>query len=178
MNQTITYRKPVTTMLEVFESLPEGTLAQLIKNQLFMSPAPSDTHQRVVLEIANKIYNWLKKSKTGLLRTAPYDVYLDSRNVYQPDIVFISNEKATLIKENGFHGVPDLIIEVLSIHNAHHDLGEKMEVYARKGVKEYWLIEPYEKLARGYWLVNDEFHQFAEKNGVVNSKLLQKKFSF
>jgi hypothetical protein len=32
--------------MEVFQQLPEGTLAQLINNQIVMSPAPSDCHQK------------------------------------------------------------------------------------------------------------------------------------
>ncbi len=165
-------------MLEVFESLPEGTLAQLINNQLVMSPAPSDTHQKVLMDIANQIYNYLAKTHSGNLRIAPYDVYFDRRNAYQPDIIYIGSDKKDLIRENGLHGAPDLAIEILSPQTGKYDLEDKKEVYAANGVKEYWIVEPHEKRATGHWLVNDEYHVFAEEIGVLHSKLLKKKFKF
>ncbi len=178
MEANATIPRPPKTMFEVFESLPEGTLAQLINNQLVMSPAPSDTHQKVLMDISNRIYNYLEKNPIGVLRIAPYDVYLDRRNAFQPDLIFISNEKHHLIKENGLHGAPDIAIEILSPSTAKYDLDEKMQIYSSKGVQEYWLVDPHEKRATGYWLVNDEFHVFSEEIGVLSSKLLKKKFKF
>lgn len=172
--------KPFTNMLQVFESLPEGTLAQLIQNQLHMSPAPSFTHQNIVMRLSGKIYAFLEKNDIGLVLTAPFDVYLDARNVFQPDIIFISHAKKQLIQENGLHGAPDMVVEVLSIHNARHDLVEKMDVYARRGVQEYWIVEPHEKLAKGYHLQDnrDEYTLFFEGTGVLNSQVLGKRFRF
>jgi Uma2 family endonuclease len=165
-------------MFELFESLPEGTLAQLINNQIVMSPAPSDTHQKVLMDISNRIYNFLEKSPIGIIRIAPYDVYFDRRNALQPDIIFIANDKIGLIKENGLHGAPDIAIEILSPQTGKYDLEDKMEVYAANGVKEYWIIEPHEKRATGYWLVKDEYHEFANEIGILHSKVLNKKFKF
>jgi Uma2 family endonuclease len=178
MEATATLQRPPKTMFEVFESLPEGTLAQLINNQLVMSPAPSFTHQKVLMDISGRIFAFLEKNPNGIVLVAPFDVYFDRRNAFQPDIIFIGNEKKHLIKENGLHGAPDIAIEILSPQTAKYDLEEKMQVYALKGVQEYWLIEPYEKRATGYWLVKDEYHVFAEDVGVINSKLLKKKFKF
>jgi len=178
MDAIVTIPRPPKTMFEVFENLPEGTLAQLINNQLVMSPAPSDTHQKVLMDIANRIYNYLEKNPLGIIRIAPYDVYLDRRNAFQPDIIFINDERKGLIRDNGLHGAPDLAIEILSPHTGKYDLEDKMEVYAANGVKEYWIVEPHEKRAKGYWLVEDEYHLFAEETGVLNSKLLKKKFKF
>ena len=178
MEAIATIPRPPKTMFEVFESLPEGTLAQLINNQLVMSPAPSDTHQKVLMDISNRIYNFLEKNPIGVLRIAPYDVYFDRQNAFQPDIVFIVNERKTLIRENGLQGAPDLAIEILSPNTGKYDLEDKMEVYAANGVKEYWIVEPHEKRAKGYWLVKDEYHLFAEEEGVLNSKLFKKKFKF
>lgn len=98
-----------------------------------------------------------------MVKTAPGNVYFDSSNVNQVDIFSISNEKPTLIKENGFRGVQNWIIEILSTYNAHYDMAEKMELYAQKGSKENYRIKPCEKLARVYCLVNYALPQFAEK---------------
>jgi Uma2 family endonuclease len=178
MDAIATIPRPPKTMFEVFESLPEGTLAQLINNQIVMSPSPSFTHQKVSGEIFGNIFLHLKKNPIGIVLAAPFDIYLDRKNAFQPDIIFISKEKQHLLKENGLHGAPDIAIEILSPQTGKYDLEDKMEVYAANGVKEYWIIEPHEKRATGYWLVNDEYHEFANEIGILNSKLLNKKFKF
>lgn len=170
--------RPPKTMMEVFESLPEGTLVQLINNQLVMSPAPSFTHQKVSADLFNLIYNFVGKSKLGLVLTAPFDVYLNSKNAFRPDIIFVANENLSLIKENGLHGAPDMAIEIISTQTCNYDLEDKMEVYAAGGVKEYWIVEPHEKRAKGYWLTNHEYHLFAEEVGLLHSRLMNKKFKF
>jgi Uma2 family endonuclease len=175
---TKTLNKPPRTMLEVFKSLPEGTLVQLIKNQLVMSPSPSFTHQKVLASLFNKMYVQVEKDKSGILLVAPFDVYLDRKNAFQPDIIFIAKENISRIKDNGLYGPPDLAIEILSPSTGKYDLEDKMDVYAANGVKEYWIIEPHEKLATGYWLAEDEYHEFESQNGVLASKLLKKKFKF
>jgi Uma2 family endonuclease len=119
---------PPRTMFEVFESLPEGTLCQLINNNLVMSPAPSDAHQETVLRVSSML-NHVDTYHLGKVRIVPYDVYFSRRNVYQPDIIFIANENVTSIEENGLHGAPDLVIEVLSFATAKYDLEDKKDVY-------------------------------------------------
>lgn len=78
----------------------------------------------------------------GKVRIAPYDVYFNNRNVYQPDIIFMANENVKNIEENGLHGAPDLVIEVLSPATAKYDLEDKKDVYERYRVKEYWAVDP------------------------------------
>jgi len=103
---------PPKTMLEVFKLLPEGTLCQLINNQLIMSPAPSDPHQKTVLKLGAGIFDFVEENNLGEVRIAPYDVYINNKNVYQPDIIFIAKENLSIIKEGKVKGSPDLIIEI------------------------------------------------------------------
>jgi len=71
----------------------------------------------------------------GTVRYAPYDVYLDDKNAFQPDILFVRKENMHLIEEDGLYGAPDLVIEILSPSNSKYDLKVKKEVYERYGVK-------------------------------------------
>ncbi|MEO7310439.1 MAG: hypothetical protein ABIX01_08585 [Chitinophagaceae bacterium] len=91
---TETMTTPPRTMMEVFKTLPEGTMAQLIENNLVVAAAPLDRHQYIVNEIYPELALFIKKAKLGTTRVAPYDVFLDRKNAYQPDICFIST-KAT-----------------------------------------------------------------------------------
>ncbi len=85
------YIPPLRTIMEVFQGLLEGTLAQLINNQIYMSPAPTTSHQSVLLKIGSQLYNNVEKNNLSKIFLAPVDVYLNRKNAYQPDIFFIAN---------------------------------------------------------------------------------------
>lgn len=144
-------------MFEVFESLPEGTLCQLINNTLVLSPSPTDAHQKTLLKISSKLFTYVDTHQLGEVRVAPYDVYFSRKNIYQPDIIFISKENFQKIKEDGLHGAPDLVIEILSPKTAKYDLEDKRDVYERYGVKEYWLVDPVSKQVYFFKLAKDEY---------------------
>jgi len=116
-----------------------------------MTPAPSDAHQSVVVQLVLQIGNHLA-GKPCVLRCAPYDVRLpvgdetddDIETVVQPDIVVICDEAK--LDARGCRGAPDFVIEVLSPSTTHRDLFEKADAYERHGVKEYWVIHPVERV--------------------------------
>lgn len=162
---------PPRTILEVFESLPEGTRCEVINNTLVMSPAPSDTHQKVLGKIFTKLLLYAEDNHLGEVRIAPYDVYFDEENIFQPDLIFVSNENAPKIQERGFFGTPDIIIEVLSTSNAEFDKKEKKQVYEKFGVREYWIVEPFEKVVTGFALVNKKFVSLEPKTGIIYSSV-------
>ena len=142
---------PPKSMLEVWESLPEGTLCQLINNKLIMSPAPIDIHQVVLNEINIEISILLRKNRIGKIRIAPYDVHFSKQNILQPDILFIKNENLDKIQDKGIFGAPDLIIEILSPSTSQLDWEEKKLIYERYGVQEYFLVEPNSKSVTSFF---------------------------
>lgn len=169
---TDTLKRPPRTIREVFLQLPEGTLAQLIDNNIVMSPSPNYTHQTMLNEINFKLQTVVRKKSLGQILVAPMDVYLEERNIFQPDILFISNENRQIIEEDGLHGAPDLIIEILSPGTAKYDLTRKKDVYERCGVKEYWIVDPEKKSAQGYYLKESRFHKIGDDGPTLQSRLL------
>ncbi len=170
---------PPRTMLDLYRGLPEGTLCQLINNQLIMSPAPTENHQKVLDRIYRRLGDFIEKNQLGEVRVAPYDVYLGKRNVYQPDILFVGNNNLSKIQSDGLHGAPDLIIEILSSSTAKYDLEDKKEVYEQFGVLEYWIVDPSNKQVWGYQLVDKCYHGLATTAaGEINSFLLKTQFIF
>ena len=165
-------------MMEVFKSLPEGTLVQLIENNLVMSPAPTYRHQDILNIINNKIFNFVSKNNLGKVQIASLDVYLDEKNAFQPDIIFISNDNMEIIQKNGLHGAPDLVIELLSPSTAKYDRNEKKDVYERSGVKEYWIVDPESKEVEGYILEGGLYGKPIIDRGKIHSPLLDQEFPF
>ena len=165
-------------MLEVYNCLPEGTPVQLINNQLFMSPAPKDRHQKILNKINRLLADHVDKYYLGETRIAPSDVFLNEENIYQPDIYFISTEHLDGFQEDGFHGAPDLVIEILSPGSEKTDKVDKFINYEAVGVKEYWIVDPLDKTSIGYKNVLGKFEMITEKKGQLYSPLLDTEFTF
>jgi Uma2 family endonuclease len=169
---------PPKTILEVWESLPEGTLCQLINDKLIMSPAPIDLHQIIIGEIYIEISLQLRQNKIGEVRIAPYDVHFSKENILQPDITFIKKENLNKIKSRGLYGSPDLVIEILSPATSHLDFGEKKLVYEKYGVQEYFIVEPNSKSVTSFLLKNKEYHEQKTKKGIIKSVVLNTEIKF
>lgn len=170
--------QPPRTGMEVFQMLPEGTLCQLINDTIVMSPAPLIIHQSLFGNLFTIIYRKVTKEKIGYAFSAPIDVYLNRRNAFQPDILFVSNEHKEIIKENGIHGAPDLIIEILSKGSAAYDRGTKKEVYEEAGVKELWLINPANKCCEGFLLYDGKYKATEPTSSQFHIRLLDLTITF
>lgn len=169
---------PPKSMLEIWESLPEGTLCQLINNKLIMSPAPLDIHQVVLNEINVEIALYLRKNKIGQIRIAPYDVHFSKQNILQPDLLFIKNENLYKVDKSGLTGAPDMVIEVLSPSTSQLDFEEKKLVYERFGVTEYFIIDPNSKSVYTYFLNNKEYEEQETIEGKIKSVILNTEIAF
>ncbi|KKK74534.1 hypothetical protein LCGC14_2882800, partial [marine sediment metagenome] len=115
--------------------------------------------QGIVKEyIEYELESFVRREKAGRIFDAPYDVYLDNNNVFQPDIMFISKERLGIIGEKNVQGAPDLVVEILSESTAYNDLRKKKKLYAKFGVREYWIVDPGEKSVEIYSLEGKEFN--------------------
>jgi len=159
---------------EDYALLPEGAPYQLIGGKLVMTPAPTTYHQSISMRLELKLATFVLEKDLGMVYYAPIDVYLGEKETYQPDIIFIAKDRLHIIEPAKVNGAPDLVIEILSPSTAYYDLKEKFKVYARQGVKEYWIIDPNDQSIEVYQEEEGKFKQFQriEKEGKVNSKVL------
>lgn len=169
---------PPRTLLEVFKMLPEGTRAELIDNSLYMSPAPTTSHQGIVTILSAELYLFINRKKLGLVFISPIDVYLNNKNAFQPDILFISNQNQSIVKDDGIYGAPDLVIEILSAGTKKLDLTKKKDTYEKAGVKEYWVVDPETHEAIGFRLIKGKYQEFKRQQNKVSSLLLKRTFKF
>lgn len=131
---------------------------EFIAGEVYLLASPSYQHQRTIREILIRLHSFLGKGPCQVL-TAPFDVRLygyptkssEDPNVVQPDLVVICDpDKIT--DEGKYEGVPALIVEVLSPTTRGKDLITKLHLYARSGVREYWIVDPAQK-----WIVQYGF---------------------
>lgn len=129
---------------EDYLKTPDDKRYELIEGELLMTPSPIPQHQRISRDLEFELLRFVKANNLGEVFDAPCDVYLDDENVVQPDILFISKERLNIIGEKNIKGSPDLVIEIISESSAYRDMVQKKKLYAKFGVKEYWVVIPEE----------------------------------
>jgi Uma2 family endonuclease len=172
------YQLPPRTGMEVFMMLPEGTLAELINDTIFMSPAPNYYHQSISLNLAAQINIHIQKNNLGECVTAPMDVFFDNKNVLQPDIILIAADNLSIVQNGKIKGTPDLIIEIVSPGNKKHDTETKKSIYEKFGATEYFIVDPETKDTITWYLADKKYTKQPSVKGKIKSKLLKKTFAF
>jgi Uma2 family endonuclease len=122
---------------------PETVLPrELAYGVLRVAESPTANHQRVVRDLTTLLHAHARDRDLGEVLPAPMDVILDveAALVVQPDILFVSQARAGIIGDR-VQGAPDLVIEVLSPHPRIGQLHERVEWFARYGVRECWLVD-------------------------------------
>jgi Uma2 family endonuclease len=157
-----------------YEKLPEGAPYQLIGGGLVMTPSPVPYHQMISMKLGFELLKFVEKGKLGVVLFAPIDVSLSETDTYQPDIIFISKDRLSIIGEKRIEGPPDLVIEILSPATAYYDLRIKKDTYEQSGVKEYWIVDPIQKTIEIFLNKKNKFELFssAKGEGEVKSELL------
>lgn len=126
---------------EDYRNAPEDKRYELLDGDLVMTPAPGVRHQRVVRKLGTLLTFHIERCKAGEIFFPPCDVVLSDTDVVQPDLLFVSNERAHLVTDENIQGAPDLVVEILSPSTAERDQTFKRSLYAKHGVKEYWLVD-------------------------------------
>ncbi len=129
-----------------YQSWPDSERWELIDGIAYMmSPAPSRGHQDLAGELFFMLRDYLK-GKPCKPVISPYDVKFDESTIVQPDISVwcarsIEPKEAAEAKDEEL----SVVVEVLSPSTASYDMIEKLALYERQGVPEYWVVSPGEK---------------------------------
>jgi len=133
---------PRVSFSELEEWPDDGRRYELYDGEVIVVPAPLPRHQLVVLRISELLIDYAKP-RADLVLFSPIDIVLTEYDVVQPDIVFFRRDRRALIDMmKAIRIPPDLAVEVLSRSTEVRDRGRKMDLLARFGVPEYWLVDP------------------------------------
>jgi Uma2 family endonuclease len=124
-------------------AMPEdNVIREILDGELFVAPSPVTKHQRVVRRLLLAIGSYLEQHPIGEVFIAPFDTVFAIDNVCSPDVLFVSNERSSIITKKNIQGAPDFVVEVLSKFNRRNDEISKRAIYERFGVDEYWIVDP------------------------------------
>ena len=137
---------------DIWDAPDDGKRYEVIDGHLYVTTAPDLDHQRPSASLLALIWSYLRVHRTGEIFSAPVGLILDEENGLQPDLVYVSRERAAILTRRGIRGVPDLVVEVLSPSTEATDRGIKLRRYAAAGVPHYWIVAPETRSLEAYRL--------------------------
>jgi Uma2 family endonuclease len=121
----------------------DGRRHELIDGEHYVTPSPNTKHQAVSGNLFFLIRSWLEQHPAGRVFYAPFDVVFTQFDVVEPDLLYISNERAELIlTSKHVTGAPEIVVEIASPGTRRRDETIKRRLYERAGVSEYWIVDP------------------------------------
>jgi Uma2 family endonuclease len=145
------YDLPRKLTYEDYLLIPEdGQRHEILDGEHYVTPSPFLPHQRISMRLTLRLGPFIVENRLGEIFAAPADVILSRHDVIQPDLFFISKERARIATEKNVQGAPDLVIEILSKSTRGRDEGIKLDLYDRSGTLECWMIDPDHRATRIY----------------------------
>lgn len=132
--------------VEDYRRLPDEQRVELIDGYFYDMASPTTLHQLIAGEIYRQISNFIMNNNGECLPLiSPIDVQLDcdEKTMVQPDVVILC-DKDKLCKW-GIFGAPEFVLEVISPSTKKKDYIKKLSKYEMAGVKEYWILDPYQQ---------------------------------
>jgi Uma2 family endonuclease len=141
----------------------DGRRHELIDGEHYVTPSPNTKHQSISLKLTLVIGRWLESHPIGRLFYAPFDVVFSNFDVVEPDLLYLSNERAAeALTTQHVKGVPELVIEIASPGTRKRDETIKRRLYERVGVTEYWVVDPQIDTIRVYRREGNGFARVVE----------------
>ena len=154
--------------------LPSDIRAEVLDGELLMCASPNLRHQRISRQIEIPLCHWVEEKGLGEVLYAPMDVVLSQYDVVQPDILYVSRERFSILMEKNIQGDPDLVVEILSPGDEKRDTIRKKKIYEKHGVKEYWIVDSMAETITVFCLNGGLFVEKAvyQKGQILESKIL------
>lgn len=148
----ITKTKPLT--IADWDAMPygDGNRYEIIEGELFVSCSPGLTHEIVLITLIRRIGRFLDDSPIGLIVTGPGMILSDFSGVIPDAVFFLNEQRDKIVKDDRLHAPPTLVVEILSPGSTsiRRDRVSKLNLYAKHGVPEYWIVDPKSKTLERY----------------------------
>ncbi len=131
---------------------------ELHHGNIIYMPSPTPSHQIFSGNLFTEMNVHVRRHKLGRVMTAPMDTVFTIHDTFQPDILFIAQERLGIIGEKKIEGAPDLVVEILSPGNDTKEMAYKKVIYEFSEVREYWLVNLTKKTLTQYENKDGDFY--------------------
>jgi Uma2 family endonuclease len=142
---------------DMWDTPDDGNRYEVIDGALYVSPPPGEPHQDASGNLYGLIWSWVRPRRAGRVYAAPLGVRLDDENGVQPDLVYVSRDRSSIITPRGVEGAPDLVVEILSPSTRRRDTGIKRRRFAAARIPHYWVVDPRLRTLTPYRLEEGEY---------------------
>jgi Uma2 family endonuclease len=135
--------------LEVFPE--DGNRYEVIDGELYVTHAPDLRHQAALDQLTTALTTWqaagagrgFSVSGAGVVFAFDTGVIPDLLWVSEDRLATITIDPATGQPGGRFYQAPDLLVEIVSpgAENERRDREVKPKLYARRGAREYWIVD-------------------------------------
>jgi Uma2 family endonuclease len=151
----------------------EDLRAEWVDGEVIITSPASVEHEQLLIWLFNVLHPFVEQQNLGVILGSNVTVRLASQKRRRiPDLLFVSNARQDLVKENHVEGPPDLIIEVVSPDSQTRDRRKKHREYEKGGVREYWILDPLSQRMEAYALKRGAYVELEPKGGAIHSLLL------
>ncbi len=131
---------------------------EIIGGEKIMAPAANATHNVIGGRLYMFIGTYLDANDSGYCFTDSVDVHFPDGTLFKPDFSVVLKSNEQIVNWRGdIYGSPDMVVEVLSKSTLKKDLSVKKDVYEANGVREYWIINPWDKSVTVYLLRDGKY---------------------
>ncbi len=156
-----------------YEEVRDDLKAEFINGQIILHSPVSKRHSEAGRRLFYFVNKFVSTYHLGYLGYEKTLIEL-TRNSYEPDIVFFSQDKANnFTDEHNIFPTPDFVVEILSKSTEKVDRTIKYMDYLAHKVKEYWIVNSKRKEVEQYLLRNDTYELVAKhKTGIITSEAI------
>lgn len=161
--------------VEDLDAIPEehpGDRHELIAGELVVTRVLIIKHQIASMNLVRELGQHVHTRGLGMLFHPQTGIRLADDTLLIPDALFVARDRLRILGAKTVDGPPDLMVEILSPGTRRRDLETKRELYARFGVKEYWIVDPDEETVTVFGLIDEGYEAIpAAADGTIRSRV-------
>jgi Uma2 family endonuclease len=164
----------LVTVKEFYALVEDGMKADLIDGVIYMASPDSLTHNQLGGFLYSLMLGYSEIKDLGKVFVSRFAFVLSPLRAPEPDVAFVKKDRLNLVHEGGMEGGPDIAVEIVSRESRQRDYVQKKQLYQEANVSEYWLIDPLQRRAELYLLVEGRYELAPlEHNRIFRSTILE-----
>ena len=142
--------------LEELHSLPDdGNKYELIRGQLFVTPAPTVSHETILARLTRILEPYVAANGLGYVYHPRAVIRIGNHTEVEPDLMVRQSPQDETVDWTQVP-LPILVIEVASDSTRRRDRVQKLALYGDVRIPEYWIVDGEDRTIRAIRLGQDD----------------------